>query len=222
MAKFESFIPLDFYVKDEASTRRDARAFYERVKKRRSVREFSEKPIPEGVIENALLAAGTAPSGANMQPWHFVVIKDQIIKTRIRKAAEVEERKLYEHRASEEWLRALEPLGTNADKPFLGKAPALIAIFQKQYTLDKYGQKYKNYYPNESTGIATGVLITALHYAGLATLTHTPSPMNFLGDILNRPTHEKAFLLLVVGYPAEGAQVPNLKKRSLEDISTFM
>ena len=199
-----------------------ARDFYQLMSKRRSVRDFSDKPVPASVLEDAILAAGTAPSGANMQPWHFVVVQDQEIKQKIREAAEIEERELYENRASEEWLDALAPLGTDANKPFLETAPALIAIFLKKVTIDENGGKHKNYYTSESVGIATGVLITALHNAGLATLTHTPSPMKFLSQILGRPSHERPFLLLVTGYPAEGTRVPDIERLPLDKIATFL
>lgn len=199
-----------------------ARDFYQLMSKRRSVRDFSNKPVPASVLEDAILAAGTAPSGANMQPWHFVVVQDQEIKQKIREAAEIEERELYENRASEEWLDALAPLGTDANKPFLETAPALIAIFLKKVTIDDNGDKHKNYYTSESVGIATGVLITALHNAGLATLTHTPSPMKFLSQILERPSHERPFLLLVTGYPAEGTRVPDIERLPLDKIATFL
>ena len=199
-----------------------ARDFYQLMSKRRSVRDFSNKPVPASVLEDAILAAGTAPSGANMQPWHFVVVQDQEIKQKIREAAEIEERELYENRASEEWLDALAPLGTDANKPFLETAPALIAIFLKKVTIDENGGKHKNYYTSESVGIATGVLITALHNAGLATLTHTPSPMKFLSQILERPSHERPFLLLVTGYPAEGTRVPDIERLPLDKIATFL
>ena len=189
---------------------------------RRSVRDFSDQPIPQSVLENAILAAGSAPSGANMQPWHFVVVQDQAIKQKIRQAAEVEERELYTNRASEEWLDALAPLGTDANKPFLETAPALIAVFSKKVSIDDNGVQHKNYYTSESVGIATGILITALHQAGLATLTHTPSPMKFLSEILQRPSHERPFLLLVVGYPAKNALVPDIERLPLNKISTFL
>ncbi|MFT4652280.1 MAG: iodotyrosine deiodinase, partial [Porticoccaceae bacterium] len=199
-----------------------AALFYEQMSKRRSVRDFSDRPIPRSVLEHAVLAAGSAPSGANMQPWHFVVVQDPTIKKQIRDAAEIEERELYDNRASDEWLQALAPLGTDANKPFLERAPALIAIFLKKVTIDEAGVKHKNYYPSESVGIATGMLITALHQAGLGTLTHTPSPMKFLTKILDRPSHERPFLLLVVGYPAMGALVPNIERLPLGEIVTFM
>lgn len=199
-----------------------AQAFYQQMAKRRSVRDFSDRPIPQSVLENAILTAGSAPSGANMQPWYFAVVQDPAIKKKIREAAEIEERELYENRASDEWLDALAPLGTDAQKPFLETAPALIAIFLKKVTIDDEGVKHKNYYTSESVGIATGMLITALHQAGLGTLTHTPSPMKFLTEILERPSHERPFLLLVVGYPEEGAMVPDIQRLPLDKISTFL
>ena len=222
MAKADGFIPLDFSPLEEQAMQQQAESFYLQMSKRRSVRDFSDQPIPPSVLEHAILAAGSAPSGANMQPWHFVVVQNPEIKKRIRLAAEKEERELYDHRASDEWLDALAPLGTDADKPFLETAPALIAIFLKKVTIDVDGTKHKNYYTSESVGIATGVLITALHQAGLATLTHTPSPMKFLTEILQRPSHERPFLLLVVGYPAEGTLVPNIQRLPLSDIATFL
>ena len=222
MAKSNAFIPLEFSPQEEVVMQQQAKAFYQLISKRRSVRDFSDQPVPVSVLEDAILAAGTAPSGANMQPWHFVVVQDPEVKRKIREAAEVEERELYENRASEEWLDALAPLGTDANKPFLETAPALIAIFLKKVTIDEQGEKHKNYYTSESVGIATGVLITALHNAGLATLTHTPSPMKFLSQILERPSHERPFLLLVTGYPAEGTRVPDIKRLPLDKIATFI
>jgi iodotyrosine deiodinase len=222
MVKPDSFIPLVFSVQEERLMEASAALFYEQMSKRRSVRDFSDRPIPRSVLEHAVLAAGSAPSGANMQPWHFVVVQDPTIKKQIRDAAEIEERELYDNRAPDEWLQALAPLGTDANKPFLERAPALIAIFLKKVTIDEAGVKHKNYYPSESVGIATGMLITALHQAGLGTLTHTPSPMKFLTKILDRPSHERPFLLLVVGYPAMGALVPNIERLPLGEIVTFM
>ncbi len=222
MTATEGLIPLDFRLLDEDSMRRESQAFYRLMSRRRSVRAFSERSVPRQVLENAVLAAGTAPSGANMQPWHFVVVTDPATKKRIREAAEVEERKLYEQRASEQWLQALAPLGTDANKPFLEKAPALIAIFLKKFTIDGAGEKQKNYYTSESVGIATGILITALHKAGLATLTHTPSPMGFLSEILERQKHERPFILLVCGYPEDGVMVPDITRRELKEIATFV
>jgi iodotyrosine deiodinase len=202
--------------------RRRAREFYETVRRRRTIRDYSSEPVPAGVIEDCLLAAGTAPNGANRQPWHFVVITDPALKAKIRIAAEQEEREFYEHRAPPEWLEALAPLGTGPEKPFLECAPVLIAIFAESYEVRPDGRRLKNYYVNESVGIATGILITALHTAGLATLTHTPSPMGFLNELLGRPQNERPFLLLVVGFPAAGATVPDIGKKSLDRIATFI
>ena len=196
--------------------------FYEEIDRRRTVREFSDRPVPRDIIETALRAAGTAPSGANLQPWHFVVVSGAETKKNIREAAEVEEREFYEHRASPEWLTALEPLGTDSDKPFLETAHYLIAVFLQKFGELPDGRKVKHYYPVESTGIATGILITALHEAGLATLTHTPSPMKFLNEILGRPKSERPFLLLVVGYPAADAAVPDIERKPLEDFTSFI
>ena len=199
-----------------------ARAAYESFKQRRSIREFSTDPIPAGVLETAILTAGTAPNGANLQPWHFVVVQDAKVKQEIRLAAEDEERAFYGGRAPQEWLDTLEPLGTDWEKPFLETAPALIAVFSKSKVPGKDGKLRKTYYPKESVGIATGFLIAALHEAGLATLTHTPSPMQFLNNILNRPPEEKPFLLLVVGYPADDCTVPVIEKLSLQEIASFV
>jgi nitroreductase len=218
------FVPLDHqeYPPDEMQERADA--FYAQIRRRRTVRDFSTRPVSRQLIETCLRAAGTAPSGANMQPWHFVVVEDPVLKRRIREAAEAEERAFYAGRAPQEWLDALAPLATDPDKPFLEEAPYLIAIFAQPYGLRPDGRKVKHYYVQESVGIATGFLIAALHHAGLATLTHTPSPMGFLNEILGRPHHERPFLVLVVGYPAKGARVPAhvTQKKPLEEIATFL
>lgn len=195
--------------------------FYQEIKKRRTVRDYSDRPVSREVIEQCLLAAGTAPNGANLQPWHFVAVSDPDIKSKIRKAAEEEEYEFYSSRAPQEWLDALSHLGTDDRKPFLETAPYLIAIFAESYSLDEEGGRVKNYYVQESVGIATGFLIAALHHAGLATLTHTPSPMNFLNDILDRPKNERPFLLLVVGYPVDDVTVPKITKKPLEQIASF-
>lgn len=218
-----NLIPLPAYPQyppDEMSAR--ARAFYQEIRQRRSVRHFSDRAVPQEIIATCLRAAGTAPNGANLQPWQFVVVADRAVKRQIREAAEAEEREFYEHRAPPEWLDALEHLGTDWEKPFLETAPYLIAIFFKNYDLLPDGRKVKNYYAMESVGIATGFLIAALHHAGLATLTHTPSPMAFLNQILERPKNERPFLLLVVGYPAEDATVPDITKKPLEEIAVFI
>jgi nitroreductase len=186
------------------------------------VREFSDRPVPRDLIETALKAANTAPSGANLQPWHFVVVSGPETKKNIREAAEAEESEFYTHRASEEWLAALKPLGTDERKPFLETAPYLIAVFLQKYGELPDGRKVKHYYPAESTGLATGLLIAALHRAGLATLTHTPSPMKFLNEILGRPKSERPFLLLVVGYPAADARVPDISRKALEEFTSWV
>ena len=198
-----------------------ARAFHEEMKHRRTVRDFSDRPVDRKVIEECLLAAGRAPSGANQQPWQFVVVTDPEIKHTIRLAAEEEEREFYDGGAGDEWLDALKPLATDAEKPFLEIAPYLIVIFRENYGIDEDGNKIKHYYVRDSVGIATGMLITALHKAGLATLTHTPSPMRFLNDILDRPKNEIPTMILVAGYPKEGVLVPDIEKKSLGEIATF-
>ena len=197
-------------------------SFLENIQRRRTIRDFSDKPVPKDILINCLKSAGTAPSGANRQPWHFSVVSDIEIKKKIRDAAEKEEKKFYSGRAPDEWLEALEPLGTHELKPFLEEAPFLIVIFSEAYGLDSKGDKIKNYYVTESVGIATGILITALHNAGLATLTHTPSPMNFLREILGRGDNERAFLILVTGFPSKNAKVPNIKKKELEEYTSFL
>jgi iodotyrosine deiodinase len=201
---------------------RRAAEFRQQMQRRRTVRYFSDREVPREIIEDCLLAAGTAPSGANLQPWHFVVVSDPAIKQRIRVEAEKEEREFYTRKAPQEWLDALAPLGTDANKPFLETAPYLVVIFSQSYGVLADGRKVKNYYVQESVGIATGMLITAVHNAGLVSLTHTPSPMGFLNEILGRPANEKPFLILVVGYPAENAVVPDIGKKPLEEIATFL
>lgn len=196
--------------------------FYTEVNRRRTVREFSDRPVPRDIIETALMAANTAPSGANLQPWHFVAVSGAATKRKIREAAEIEEREFYEHRATPEWLAALEPIGTDSNKPFLETAPYLIAVFLQKFGVLEDGRKVKHYYPTESTGLATGILITALHLAGLVCLTHTPSPMKFLNEILGRPKSERPFLLLVTGYPADDAEVPDINRKSLDEFTSFI
>jgi nitroreductase len=216
-------VPLvDYREYSEAEMRERSAAFYRDLQRRRTVREFSDRPVPRAVIDDCLRAAGTAPNGANMQPWHFVVIGDPAVKARIRIEAEVEEAEFYAHRAPKEWLDALAPLGTDPHKPFLEIAPYLIAVFAQTYGVLPDGRRVKHYYAQESVGIATGVLITAIHHAGLVSLTHTPSPMGFLNSILNRPSNERPFLLLVVGFPAANARVPAITKKRLEEIATFL
>jgi len=216
------FKPLKFREKSTEEMQRSARVFYEQLRSRRTVREFSDRPVPREIIENALSAAGTAPSGANMQPWHFVLIGEAGLKRKIRMAAEEEEREFYEHRASEQWLKALQPLGTNEVKPFLEDAPWLIAVFLKKFSYDNEGKRLKNYYTAESVGIACGFLLTALHWSGLATLTHTPSPMKFLNTLLGRPVDERPYMIIVVGYPADDAVVPVIGKKTLEQMATII
>ena len=198
-----------------------AQEFYKLMNARRSVRDFSDKSVPKSVIENIIKTASTAPSGAHKQPWTFCVVESQELKSKIRVAAEEEERKSYGGRMSEEWLEDLKPLGTNHEKPFLEIAPYLIIVFKKPYDLGENGKKKQNYYVNESVGIASGMLITAIHQAGLVTLTHTPSPMNFLTKLLGRPSNERAFLLLPVGYPADVTYVPDIHRKKIDEVSKF-
>lgn len=200
---------------------RRSQEFLKNIQRRRTIRDFSDDSVPKEIIVDCLKSAATAPSGANRQPWHFSVVSDKETKRKIREAAEEEEKKLYSGRAPDEWLEALEPLGTDENKPFLEIAPYLIVVFSEAYGLDDKGDKIKNYYVSESVGIATGMLITALHTAGLVTLTHTPSPMNFLRKILGRGENERAFLILVTGFPSENATVPNIKKKDLEEYTSF-
>ena len=204
--------------KDEVVKR--SKAFYDFMNKRRSVREFSDRPIPKEVIENIILTAASAPSGAHKQPWKFCAISDPLIKARIRQAAEEEEFTNYHGRMSEEWMKDLEVFETNWKKPFLEHAPWLIVVFKETYQLDG-DEKYKNYYVNESVGIATGFLLAAIQNAGLAALTHTPSPMGFLQKILKRPPNEKPFLLIPVGFPSDHPKVPDLERKKLEDVACF-
>ncbi len=221
MSKNE-FEPLEFVEQSPEEMVKNSKRFYQTMKTRRSVREFSDRPVPVEIIRNAVKAAGTAPSGANMQPWHFAVISDAKMKKAIREGAEQEEHAFYHERAPEEWLQAVQPLGTDENKPFLETAPYLIVIFRKNVTIDEDGIEHKNYYTSESVGIATGMLITALHLSGLATLTHTPSPMKFLNKIIGRPDTERPFLILVTGYPAENAMVPKISKYKLEQIASII
>jgi nitroreductase len=201
---------------------RRARTFYETMARRRTIRDFSDRPVAREVIESCLGAAGTAPSGANLQPWQFVAVSDPAVKREIRVAAEAEEKEFYEKRAPQAWLDALAPLGTDSRKPFLEIAPWLIAVFAQPVRILADGTKSPTYYAIESVGIATGMLVTAVHWCGLAALTHTPSPMSFLNRILGRPAHEKPFVLLVVGHPAEGARVPDISRKGLAEISSFV
>ncbi len=215
------FIPLDHRRLAPEETRRRAGDFFELMDRRRSVRDFSAEPVPRELIETAIRTASTAPSGAHRQPWRFVVVGDREIKQRIRVAAEAEERKSYEQRMPDEWLRALAPLGVDWHKPFLEIVPWIVVVFEELYGFYDDGSKRKNYYVRESVGIACGMFITALHQMGLATLTHTPSPMKFLREILGRPKNEKPYILFPVGYPAPDARVPELSRKSLDDVSIW-
>jgi iodotyrosine deiodinase len=219
----DNHIPLEGYVSrsDEEICERAA-AFFDSLRMRRTVRDFSTEPVPRAAIEACLRVAGSAPSGANQQPWHFCVISSREVKQKIRAAAEAEEREFYTQRATEEWLNALAPLGTDANKPFLETAPYLIVCFGQRYGLDEKGERVKHYYVPESVNIAIGFLIAALHNAGLASLTHTPSPMKFLNEICNRPEHEHPYVLLVVGKPATQVQVPNISKKQLHEIASWI
>lgn len=226
MADHATFIPLDQargapFPPPGAAVER-ASMFADEMWRRRTVRDYSSHEVPRAVIEHAIRAAGSAPSGANLQPWHFVAVSDPETKRRIREAAEAEERDFYAHRAPPEWIAALAALGTDEHKPFLEAAPWLIAVFAQRTGVGPDGRPVKNYYVSESVGIATGLLITALHMAGLATLTHTPSPMGFLREILGRPANEHAYLLLVTGHPADGALVPDIARKPVGEISTFV
>ena len=223
----KGFAPLVFEERPVVEMRARVVEFYELMRRRRTVRDFSDRQVPRDVVEHALLTAGSAPSGAHRQPWHFVVVTDLRKKAAIREAAEHEEREFYGRRASKEWLEALAPLGTDADKPFLTTAPVLIAVFLRRFSFVLGGasegeKRLKNYYTSESVGIATGLLIAALHNAGLATLTHTPSPMRFLNTLLDRPRDERPYVLVVAGYPAPDAQVPVLERYGLGELATFV
>ena len=216
-------VPLDGYIEytpEQMLSR--AKKFYEDMKRRRTVREFSDKPVPRELIEQVILTAGTAPSGANMQPWHFVVVSNTQVKKEIRQAAEEVEKEFYEQRAPDYWLRDLEHLATDSDKPHLEQAPYLIVVFSQRHKLDTDGAITHHYYLAESVGISMGMLITAIHQAGLVSLTHTPHPMSFLRKLLNRPKHETPVLILAVGYPKDGARVPDISKKNLNEIATFV
>ena len=213
-----SFVPLDFERRAPRDMLARARAFHAQIARRRSVRAFAPDPLPEGLLDACIAAAGSAPSGAHQQPWMFAVVTDAAIKSAIREAAEEEERRNYGGRMTAEWLEVLRPLGTDEHKPFLEVAPALIIVFRQAYGLDEGGRRRTHYYTQESVGIAVGFLLAALHHAGLATLTHTPSPMGFLERILERPENERAYVLIPVGLPAEGCTVPNLARKPLDAI----
>lgn len=214
-----AFKKLDFKKLSKKEMLERSKSFLSEISTRRTVREFSTKTFPIEIIENCIKSAGTAPSGANKQPWSFTIVENKKVKAKIRIAAEKEEKEFYGHRATKEWLEDLNQFGTNWQKPFLEIAPYLIIVFRQIYDVNESGSQRKNYYVNESVGIASGFLLAALHNAGLATLTHTPSPMNFLGKILDRPENEKAYLLIPVGYPSDNAEVPNIKKKPFSEIS---
>ena len=219
----KTFLPLTDYCKfPEAEMKRRASEFYVEMRRRRTVRNFSDQPVDRSIIEDCLRTAATAPSGANQQPWSFIVVSDLTVKRRIREAAEKIEKEFYSKEATIKWTDSLKHLGTVPSKPFLEKAPYLIVIFSQRYSYSANGGKTKHYYVSESVGIATGMLITALHHAGLVTLTYTPINMRFLNKILSRPSNEKPFMILVVGYPSETALVPAIQKKALEDISVFI
>jgi iodotyrosine deiodinase len=222
MAKNKPMSLTDYRKYPEAEMKRRALDFYAEMSRRRTVRNFSDQPVDRSIIENCLRAASTAPSGANQQPWSFVVVSDSAVKTRIREAAEKVENEFYKKEATRKWVKALEHLGTVSSKPFLETAPYLIAIFSQLYGYSADGEKKKHYYVSESVGIATGMLITGLHHAGLVSLTYTPSKMRFLNKILSRPSNEKPFMILVVGYPSEDALVPSIQKKLLENISEYI
>lgn len=221
MSNANNFIPYQRETFDAQTLQHRAREFYQWMDTRRTVRDFADTPVPKAVIEDIIRTASTAPSGAHKQPWTFCAVQDPAIKAEIRKAAEEEEYTSYHGRMSERWLKDLEPLGTDWQKPFLETVPWLIVVFKKAYELGLEGEKQNNYYVNESVGLACGFLLAAIHHAGLVALTHTPSPMNFLTKILDRPENERPFLLIPVGYPASDAKVPDLERRPLEEISRF-
>lgn len=221
MADAHPTVPYTVEPLPEAESLARAEAFFETMDARRSVRDFSDRPVPRAVVERAIATASTAPSGAHMQPWTFVAVSDADTKRRIREAAEAEERASYGGRMSDEWLEALAPLGTDWRKPFLETAPWLVVLFAQRWGLRPDGSKRKHYYVQESCGIAAGLFIAALHQAGLATLTHTPSPMRFLSEILERPAQEAPFILFPVGYPAEGARVPDLTRKPIDDVAVW-
>jgi nitroreductase len=221
MADTAPAIPLVFTHRSTDDMEQRAHAFYDEMRLRRTIRDFAPTPVPRSIIEDAIRTAGTAPSGAHKQPWHFAAVQSSGVKAQIRRAAEEEERAFYGGRASQEWLDDLAPFATDAHKPFLETAPWLIAVFARPFDLGADGERHKNYYVSESVGIACGLLIAALHHAGLATLTHTPSPMKFLGDVLGRPSHERALVLIVAGYPTDDARVPDLDRKSLGEIASW-
>ncbi len=219
-AEFCPYMDYNEYSVEDMKNRSEA--FYNDIKRRRTVREFADRPVPREVIENCVRSAATAPSGANIQPWNFVVVTDKAVRKQIREEAELVEQEFYNSNKTKKWVAALEHLGTNKNKPFLEEAPCLIVVFAQNYTLLPDGNKMEHYYVMQSVGIATGILVASVHNAGLTALTYTPIKTKFLNNILSRPSHEKPFLVLVVGYPKEGVLVPDIKKKPLEDISVFV
>jgi len=217
----ERHVPLEFKALAPELMQQRAASFHKQIDARRSVRFFTDEPIPDGVLEDCIRAASSAPSGAHRQPWTFAVVRDPKLKREIRLAAEEEERETYANRLTDEWREALRPLGTDWKKPFLEIAPALIVVFRKAWGTDEEGERQTNYYTQESVGIASGFLLAALHSAGLGTLTHTPSPMGFLSRVLDRPENEKAYLLIPVGYPTADCTVPDLVRKPLEEVSVW-
>lgn len=215
-------IPLDFTTRPLDEMRTRAASFQALMEERRSVRDFSDRDVPRELVERAIRTAARAPSGANRQPWHFVAVQDADVKRRIRVAAEEEEKETYENRMSEEWREALQPLGTDWQKPFLETVPWIVVCFAESYGIDDAGEKVKNYYVQESVGIACGMFIAAIHNMGLATLTHTPSPMKFLGEILDRPDNERPYILFPIGYPADDATVPDVDRKPFDEVATFV
>lgn len=214
-------ITLDWPILSETVMLSRTQSFLETMSMRRTIRSYSSKTFSIDIIKNCIKIAGSSPSGANRQPWHFAVVANPLLKQKIRTSAESEEKEFYTRRAPQDWLNALAPLGTDANKPFLETAPYLIVVFGLKYSQDENGKKLKNYYVTESVGIATGLLLASLHQAGLATLTHTPSPMQFLNQILGRPDSEKPLMILVTGYPAETLRVPDISRKSLDEIASF-
>lgn len=222
MTKAECYSFKDYYEYSPEEMKKRSAEFYAEMKRRRTVRQFSDRPVPREIIEDCLRTAATAPSGANIQPWSFVVVTDHAVKRQIREKAEKTEREFYLKSATRKWVEDLKPLGTNENKPFLEVAPYLIVVFAQRYGLLLDGSKKSHYYVNESVGIATGMLITAVHHAGLVCLTYTPSKMGFLNQILSRPSNERPFLILVVGYPAKDTILPKIDKKSLQDVAKFI
>lgn len=221
--KREKFVPLGEYLEFQSNIMEErSQQFLDEMKKRRSIRNFSNRSFPRKIIENCVMTASTAPNGANRQPWQFVIVSKVTVKKEIRREAEKREREFYQSILTKDWVKDLEPLGTNASKPFLENAPYLIVIFAQRYSWSKNREKQPNYYVSESVGISTGILITAIHHAGLACLTYTPPKIGFLNQILNRPTNERPFMILVVGYPSKNIMIPMISKKKIAEITQFI